>query len=95
MSRRKRTWWASDDEYEMIRAYAKTQRRSVSAFVLHYAMREVTRRMQREGLLDVLTPRVVAIVREELKNALDLNAPRGAATQASESYPGAMPEKHA
>jgi len=64
MTRKKRTFRATNTEYRMIQSYAKSKGRTVSDFVRHAALSEIKKHVPREGLKEVLKPLVKEIVQE-------------------------------
>jgi len=64
VKRKKRTFRATDSEYQMIQAQARANGRTVSAFVRYSALAEAKKHLRREGLKDMLKPLVVEIVQE-------------------------------
>jgi len=61
VTRKKRTFRATDTEYRMIQSYAKSKGRTVSDFVRHAALSEIKKHVPREGLKEVLKPLVKEI----------------------------------
>jgi len=64
MLRTKRTFRATDAEYDAIQEYARVKGRTVSAFVLHSALSEISKHPPKNGLESL----VRQIIQEELKN---------------------------
>lgn len=67
MIRKKRTFRATDTEYQTIRAYATAIGRTVSDFVRHAALSEIKKHVPRQGLEKVLKPLVEDIIHEALR----------------------------
>lgn len=63
MIRKKRTYRATDTEYQMIREYAKAKGRTVSSFMVSAAMIEINKHVRRNGLEHLIR----SVVLEELK----------------------------
>ena len=65
MLRTKRTFRATDAEYQMIREYARSKRHTISDFMVSAAMSEINKHVRREGLEQLIR----SVVLEELKIA--------------------------
>jgi len=64
VKRKKRTFRASDEEYQQIREYAQCKGRTISDFVRYSALSEISKHPPKNGLKSM----VLQIIREELQN---------------------------
>lgn len=64
MIRKKRTFRASDEEYQMIQEYVQAKGRTVSSFVRHAALSEISKHPPKNGLESTIR----RIVQEELQD---------------------------
>ena len=55
MIRKKRTYRATDTEYQMIQEYARAKGRTVSGFMVSAAMCEINKHVRREGLEQLIS----------------------------------------
>jgi len=78
MLRKKRTFRASDTEYQIIQAQAKANGRSVSEFVRFSALADAKKHIKRQGLKEVLKPLVLELIQERV---LEQSPERGNATE--------------
>jgi len=66
MARRKRTWWATDEEYAAVEGFARARGHSVSQFLRDAVRAEIRKRIPREGLREAIEPLVELVVTREL-----------------------------
>lgn len=64
MIRKKRTFRASDEEYQMIQEYVRAKGRTVSGFVRHAALSEISKHPPKNGLESTIR----RMIQEELTN---------------------------
>jgi len=68
MIRKKRTYRASDEEYQMITASARANGRTTSEFVRYSALADAKKHLKRQGLKDMLKPLLLELLQEAPQN---------------------------
>jgi len=64
MIRKKRTYRASDEEYQIIKASARANGRTTSEFVRYSALADAKKHLKRQGLKDMLKPLLLELLQE-------------------------------
>ena len=64
MIRKKRTYRATDTEYQMIKASARANGRTTSEFVRYSALADAKKHLKRQGLKDMLKPLLRELLQE-------------------------------